>query len=113
MKRGCFFGFSLIIILIGIVFYIGEKYGPEIYDYGNRKITEFYNEKIESELNNISGAYSDSVKMFLEKKMIALKDKQIKLSKNQLENLKEQIGDLSKKSLIDSTDFDKIKRIFK
>lgn len=113
MKRGCFFGFSFIIILIGIVFYIGEKYGPQIYDYGHKKVTQFYNEKIESELNNISGAYSDSVKVFLQKKMDALKDEQIRLTKNQLEKLKKQIGDLSKKSIIDSTDFNQLKRIFK
>ncbi len=112
MKRGCFFGFSFIIITIGIAFYIGQKYGDKIYNYGSEKANEFYNEQIKTELDNLSGTYSDSVKNFLDKRIELLKKKQIKLSLEQIEKLKEELKSWSKKPVVDSTDFNNLKRIF-
>ena len=115
MKRGCFFGFSFIIIAIGIAFYIGEKYGSQLYDIGEQKVNQFYNEQVQAELNHLnglSGAYSDSVKLFLSKKLEELKNKELKLTKSQIKKLKEEGKLLSKKSKIDSIDFKKLEKIF-
>ncbi|GEM_PF-6093067 len=116
MKRGCFFGFSFIIIAIGIAFYIGEKYGSQLYDIGQQKVNQFYNEQVQTELNNLNGlggAYSDSVKFFLSKKLEELKKKQLKLTKAQIRKLKDEAARLSKKAEIDSIDFKNLEKIFK
>ena len=116
MKRGCFFGFSFIIIAIGIAFYIGEKYGSQLYELGEKKVNEFYNEQVQTELehlNGLSGVYSDSIKFFLSDKLEKLKKQQLKLTKEQLENLKDEAEKLSRKTKIDSIDFNKLKKIFR
>ncbi len=116
MKRGCFFGFSFIIIAIGIAFYIGEKYGSQLYEIGQKKVNEFYNEQLDAEVNNLnglSGAYSDSIKLFLSEKLESLKKQQLKLTKRQLEKLKAEAEQLSRKTKIDSVDFNTLKKIFK
>ncbi|MBN1638344.1 MAG: hypothetical protein JW866_05220 [Ignavibacteriales bacterium] len=67
MKLGCFFkSIFLVITIIGIAYYVIDKYGQEILDYGVDKI---YKEQMDRLISNIEkveeSVYKDRVKLFV------------------------------------------------
>ncbi|MBN2570920.1 MAG: hypothetical protein JXA68_02220 [Ignavibacteriales bacterium] len=67
MKFGCLFkSIFLIITIIGIAYYIIDKYGEEILDYG---VDEIYKNQIDRLISNIDkvedSVYKDRIKLYI------------------------------------------------
>lgn len=111
MKRGCVLKFLLLIpIVIGIIYYVGGKYGQKIVDTSINKFDDLFStylkeKKIEFEEN----AYLDSVKIIIENYLGELTESEvneIKSGKNEvIEFIKTKLSDIS----IDSIVFNEIK----
>lgn len=115
MKRGCLLKFILLIpVLIGVIYYVGGKYGKQVADKAIIKFEEVFNNYLEDqELKIIENEYLDSVKVFVGDYLSGLSEdelKSVKSGKNEMiEFVKEKLSDVS----LDSIDFTEIKEKFR
>ncbi len=108
MLKGCLNIIALLIVLTGTLYYVYEKHEKEVNAYVEENFNEFYEENIKDAFNNFSSDYSDSVKIFLKK----VKNENVRLSEEKLEELKKKLNEFARKNTIDSVDFKSLKKIF-
>jgi len=108
MKLGCIFKLlAVFIILIGIGYYVADKYSDEILAFGKNKVDQFIEEKIERELDEIkSKELIDSLKVSVTN---YFKEKDYSQIKEELPNLIEKIKVELNTDAIDSLNFTEIK----
>ncbi len=112
MLKGCLYSLSLLIVLIGTIYYIYEKHQDAINEYAEKNLQAFYEQSVEPLFKDFSDDYSDSVKVFLNEKFEQLKKEDYKLGEEKLDDLKKLLSEFSRKQVIDSVDFGNLKKIF-
>lgn len=112
MKIGCILKlFVLLIIAIGIAYYIADKYSDDIIQFGKDRVDKFIEEKIENEFEEFKNKnLLDSLKFSIAE---YFDEKNFDEIKNELPKLFDKIKEEIETNVTDSIDFNKLKtRIF-
>lgn len=115
MKTGCFLkSILLIIISIGIIAYIYKKYGNEIIESGKVQIKEFVSEKIQNSIDSITESVEkDSLQKSLDKLIDNIDAKNIKISPDEFDKLKEKLNELIDSNKIDFGNIEELHNLIK
>jgi len=115
MRRGCLLKFLLLIpVLIGVIYYVGGKYGKQVADKALIKFEEVFNNYLEDhKLKITENEYFDSVRVFVGDYLGELSENELKSVKSgkdeMIEFVKDKLSDVS----LDSLDFTEIKEKFR
>lgn len=115
MRRGCLLKFLLLIpVLIGVIYYVGGKYGKQVADKALIKFEEVFNNYLEDhKLKITENEYFDSVRVFVGDYLGGLSENELKSVKSgkdeMIEFVKDKLSDVS----LDSLDFTEIKEKFR
>jgi hypothetical protein len=113
IKKGCFFLLFLLILVIGIGYYIFQKYEKQIISSIENKTEELLQEQIPVEIHRIvKNKWADSLEIIFEEKMENLKKNGTIFSKDKLESIKLEYQKLKDLQISDSLAFIKIKNMF-
>ena len=116
-KTGCFFtSIIFVTIAIGIIFYIGKKYGSEWFEIGKGKVLEAVASDFDDKIKEIKpSGYKDSLLILVDKHVKKLNEydlENIAIMEDSLqfiESLEEFISD----KIIDSEEINKLTEIYK
>lgn len=113
-KSGCFFTtISIITIAIGILFYIGKKYGPEILEAGKEKLLSIAENDINEKLDKVKESeYKDSLIVLINKKIDNLKNVSFGEMEKDSSEFFERLDDFIKDNIIDSEELSKLTEIY-
>jgi cbb3-type cytochrome oxidase subunit 3 len=112
MIKGCFLVVVFFVILTGVLYYIYEKHGEEIDEFAKERYESFYEKNVRPFFGKFTDDYADSVKEFLEEKFEALEKEDLKISEGKFDELKKMLSEYSKRKIIDSVDFHRLKKLF-
>ena len=114
-KSGCFF--TLVIsttIIIGIIFYIGKKYGPELWEAGKEKLITFAAEDLKSKIEKLkSNEYKDSLRILVNSQINRIKDFSYEDAKHDSLEFFEKVDEFIEDKIIDSDELSKLTEIYK
>ena len=115
MKKGCFFrSIIFIIITIGIIAYIYNKYGSEIIESGKVQIKEFVAEKIQKSIDSITESVEkDSLQKSLDKLIDDIDASNIKLNSDDFDKLRERFNELIDSNKIDFGNIEELRNLIK
>ncbi len=112
MKKGCLKGIVLLVIIIGIAYYLGEKYGKDYWDSGKNKVLELVHESLDKNFKKIvPNKYSEQLKEELLDYFSELKSQKSEDISNRLKEINQSLKSIIKDSIITELDFEKIKEI--
>ncbi len=112
MFKGCLYIIVMFVLLVGSLYYVYEKRHDEINGFAEKTLRSFYEENISPLFDKHANAYSDSIKIFLKKKFSEIESGKEKLSEEKLREIYDMLKKLSRERIIDSVDFDKLKKAF-
>jgi hypothetical protein len=115
MKKGCFLtAIVWLTISIGIGFYIVKNYGSDIILFGKEKLVELAENSLLNEIEDIdANAYKDSLNIYVEEYITSLKETNTDEALESAEDFIETVASYLNDNLIDSTEFDQIKKVIK
>ncbi len=111
MIKGFFKMIVILIVLLGTLYYVYEKYGNKTDNYFHKQWEKVFNDEIK-DLLKPNDAYSDSISAFVDKFMKKYKNEKSDELDEKFTKLKNLLKSYSPKKILDSTDFSAVKRIF-
>lgn len=114
-KSGCFFTSVIsVTIIIGILFYLGKKYSPELWEFGKEKLLTVVEDDINEKLDSLaSNEYKDSLVVLVNSQLERMK----KLSYDEMENdsihFFEKLEEFIKDKSIDSDEISELTELHK
>ena len=113
MKKGCFFTTVTIgTILIGIIFYIGDKYGDNIFDYFKGRVVDLTLNSADEYFDKIEQSeYKDSLKVLWKDAYNKAKLMEFEEGINYMSEILLKIDRYAKDSLISSKEITTIKNL--
>ncbi|NOX66107.1 MAG: hypothetical protein GXO85_10020 [Chlorobi bacterium] len=115
MKKGCFFrSLLLIIVLIGIISYLYQRYGDQLIQSGKEQVKEFVDESIQKAIDNLTESVErDSLQKSLEKLIDEIDTKNISLDSNDFNALKEKFNELIDSNKINFENIEELRKLIK
>ncbi|VAX18747.1 hypothetical protein MNBD_IGNAVI01-2223 [hydrothermal vent metagenome] len=115
MKKGCFFrSLLLLIVLIGIISYLYQKYGDKIIRSGKEQVKEFVDESIQKAIDNLTDSVEkDSLQKDLEKLIDEFDSKNISLDSNDFNAIKEKFNELIDSNKINFENIEELRKLIK
>ncbi|MEN8193783.1 MAG: hypothetical protein ABFS12_13255 [Bacteroidota bacterium] len=113
MKIGCFLKtIALIVILIGISFYLYKKYGNQVINAGKEKVEEFIAEKIQTSIDELTESFEkDSLQKSLDELLVEIKEKELSFNSDDYEKLIEEINDFIDSNKVSSESIEGIEKL--
>jgi len=112
LKKGCFKGLILLAILIGVAYYIAEKYGQDYWDSGKEKVLSLVHESLDKNFKKIvPNKYSEKLKEELFDYFSELKNQKSDEISDRLNEINQSLKSIIKDSIISELDFEKIREI--
>lgn len=115
MKTGCFLKTILLFVIsIGIIAYIYKRYGNEIIESGKVQIKEYVSEKIQNSIDSITESVEkDSLQKSMDKLIDDIDAKNIKISPDDFNKLKEKLSELIDSNKIDFGNIEELHNLIK
>ncbi len=107
MKKGCFLTIIIIVtMIIGIGFYLFNKYGDQLLNFGKEKLVEIaFDETVDKITNLKDSKYNDSLKVKLKEYFSNFNTEDMNRADEIINKFEYFIGD---DNLIDSTEYNKL-----
>ena len=115
MKLGCIFKtMALVVVFLGISFYLYDKYGKDFIEVSKNKAKEIVSEEIENILDEFNtDELSDIMKKKVQKLSEDFEKKKDELTDEQWTELKKKYDEVIKKNKIDDKTIEELKAIIK
>ena len=114
-KSGCFFTTIVTItIVIGIIFYIGKKYGPELWEAGKEKLLSLAENDIKEKIDKVKESqYKDSLIVLINNEMERLKNFSFEEMEKDSSQFFEKVDEFIEDNVIDSEELSKLTKLYK
>ena len=114
-KSGCFFTAIIsITIVIGIIFYIGKKYAPEIWEYGKERLLTIAEKDIKEKIAEVrSSEYKDSLIVLVNSKLERLKELSFEEMDKDSSQFFDKVKEFVEDKVIDSDEILKLTELYK
>lgn len=115
MKKGCFLTTVVTgTILIGIIFYVGDKYGDKIVDYFKGRVVELTTDSADEYFDKLAQTeMKDSLRVLWKNAFDKAKEMEFEEGMNYMSEILRKIDRFAKDSLISSEEFTTIKKMIR